>query len=189
MHAVGNELHCNLAVNCVSSLLLHQCSLCSRPYQSQFLWITQYYTAQTYTNKNKQFLTLGPHASKLKTSTVCAAVVNTNPVWLLELQSLTNRVQPAMPTVNVTLPTFAAAAPLPLGVQPRRRRSVSPARWAPSSKPAARHCWGQSTAQTDRQMDGWTPDPYIDLARYIECAMWLALEFCYTSQLTLMNTR
>jgi len=40
----------------------------------------------------------------------------------------------------------------------RRCRSISPARGAPSSKPAARHCCGGSVRQTDRR----TQDRYLD---------------------------
>jgi len=108
-----------------------------------------------YTNKNKQFFTLGPHASKLKTSTVCAAVVNTNPVWLLELQSLTNRVQPAMPTVNVTLPTFAAAAPLPWAPNPAAvDRYLLPAGRPAANPPHATAEVDRRHRQTDRRTDG-----------------------------------
>ena len=55
--------------------------------------------------------------------------------------------------VNATLLAFAAerrAAAPPLQVAgARRRRSMSPTRTALSSKPAARHCCGRMTGQTD----------------------------------------
>jgi len=53
-------------------------------------------------------------------------------------------VQPRSSAVNMTLPAFAAkrraAAPLLLGTGALRCRSISPARTALSSKPAARRC-------------------------------------------------
>jgi len=69
----------------------------------------------------------------------------------------------------VTLLAFAAerraAAPLLLGA--RRCRSISPARRAHSSKPAARRgCGTRRNRQTDRRTDRRTPYRYIDPAAY-----------------------
>ena len=77
--------------------------------------------------------------------------------------------------VNVTRLAFAAerraAAPLCLGARGDRRcRSISPARTALSSKPAACRGCGRVTGQTDRQADGQadgrTLDRFIDAAPY-----------------------
>ena len=65
-------------------------------------------------------------------------------------------VQPATAAVNVTLPAFAAAAPLLLGARrpPLSITGLSLASWPPSSKPAA-----HATAafdQWNRRTDGRT---------------------------------
>jgi len=64
----------------------------------------------------------------------------------------------------MTLPAFAAerraAAPLLLGPDSRRCRSIFPARTALSSKPAARRCCCRSVEQTD----GRTLDRFVDPA-------------------------
>jgi len=57
-------------------------------------------------------------------------------------------VQPRVSAVNITLPAFVA------GRRCRRCRSISPARTALSSKPAARRGCCRLTGQTDRQTDG-----------------------------------
>jgi len=62
--------------------------------------------------------------------------------------------------VNLAVPAFfaerRAAAPLLLGA--RRCRSISLARTALSSKPAARRCCGRMMGQTDKQTDAAQSD-------------------------------
>jgi len=58
-----------------------------------------------------------------------------------------------------TLPAFAA-------VRRCRCRSISPARTALSSKPAARFCCDRMMGQADGQTDGRTPDRYLDPAAH-----------------------
>ena len=68
-------------------------------------------------------------------------------------------VQPPPAAVKVSLPAFAAERQQH---GTRSCRSISPACWAPSSKPTARCCCCRSTGQTD----GRTCGRYIDPARH-----------------------
>ena len=65
-------------------------------------------------------------------------------------------VQLPTPADNVTLLAFAAER------RPRSNRSISPARRAHGSKPAAAVCDGRLIRQTDGQTDGRTPYRYAD---------------------------
>jgi len=70
----------------------------------------------------------------------------------------------------MTLPAFAAerraAAPGCGAAAARRCPSISFARTALSSKPAARRCCVRLMGQTDGRTDGRTPDRFIDLAAH-----------------------
>ena len=85
------------------------------------------------------------------------------------------RIQPLSSAVNATLPACAAerraAAPLLLGAGTRRCRSISPARGALSSKPAARRCCCRST-------DGRTTLPPLG-PRSARSKFIFAVDQCY----------
>jgi len=67
-------------------------------------------------------------------------------------------VQLRMSPVNATLLAFAAERRCSWVPGVRRCRSISPARTALSSKPAARRGYGRMMGQTDRQTDGVRTD-------------------------------